>query len=88
MHQLIITTYLAIVANYEQFDDVNRFQPIGLDYAVPSADASAVANQLTTVVAYKIRYMDTAGKLVTLSFGLGKAIKLNTIIGPYFKKWK
>ena len=61
-------------------DDVNPFQPIGLDCAVPSADANAVSNQLTAVVTYKTRYMDTAGKPVTLSVGLDKAIKVNAII--------
>ena len=33
--------------------------------------------------------MDTASAPVELSFGLGKAIKVNAIIGlPTFKQWK
>ena len=89
LHQWIITTYPAIVASYEQFDDASPFQPIGFDCAVPSADASSISNQLTAVVTYKTRYVDTAGTPVELSFGLGKAIKVNAIIGlPTFKKWK
>ena len=58
LHQWIITTYPAIVASYEQFDDASPFQTIGLDCAVPSADASAISNQLTAVVTYKTRYVD------------------------------
>ena len=89
LHQWIMTTYPAIVANYEQFDDVNPFKPIELDCAVPSADAEAIANQLTAVVAYKTRYQKEDGTPVTLSFGLGTAIKVNVIIGlPTFRKWK
>ena len=45
LHQWIITTYPAIVASYEQFDDASPFQSIGLDCAVPSADFSAISNQ-------------------------------------------
>ena len=89
LHQWIITTYLAIVASYEQFDDASPLQPIGLDCAIPSADSSAISNQLTAIVTYKTRYVDTAGAPVELSFGLGKAIKVNVIIGlPTFKTWK
>ena len=89
LHQWIITTYLAIVASYEQFDDASPLQPIGLDCAVPSADSSAISDQLTAIVTYETRYVDTAGAPVELSFGLGKAIKVNVIIGlPTFKTWK
>ena len=89
LHQWIITTYPVIVASYEQFDDTVPFQPIGLDCAVPSADYSAISNQLTAVVTYKTRYVDTAGAPVELSLGLGKAITVNAIIGiPTFKTWK
>ena len=89
LHQWIITTYPAIVASYKQFDDAIPFQPIGLDCAVPSANSSAISNQLTAVVMYKTRYVDKAGTPMELSFGLGKAIKVNGIIGlPTFKTWK
>ena len=89
LHQWIMTTYPAIVDSYEQFDDATPFQPIGLDCAVPSADTNAIGNQLTAVVMYKTRYRDENGAPVTLSFGLGKAIKINAIIGlPTIKKWK
>ena len=86
LHQWTITTYPSIVISYEQFDDTDAFFPLALDCAVPSADADMVANKSTAVVTYKTRYTDNDGKPVTLSFGLGKAIKVNAIIGlPTFK---
>ena len=46
-------------------------------------------NKLTSVVTYKTRYTHIYSKPITLSFGLGKAIKVNAIIGlPTFKQWK
>ena len=89
LHQWIITTYPSIVLSYEQFDDSNAFCSLGLDCVVPSADADKVEKKLTAVVTYKTRYTDNYGKPITLSFGLGKAIKMNAIIGlPIFKQWK
>ena len=89
LYQWIFPTYPAIVSCYEQFNDASPFQPIVLDCAVPSVDASVISNQLTAVVTYKTRYVDTAGAPVELSFGLGQAIKVNAIIGlPTFKTWK
>ena len=88
LHQWIVTTYPTIVASFEQFDNANPFHPIGLNCAVPSANANAITNKLTAVVIYKTWYTDIDNKPVTLSFGLGKAITVNAIIGfPTFKKW-
>ena len=81
LYQWIITTYPSIVLSYEQFDDISAFCPLGLDCAVTSADANKVENKLTAVVTYKTRCTDNYGKHITLSFGLGKAIKVNAIIG-------
>ena len=48
-----------------------------------------MANQLIAVVTYKTRYTDNYGKPITLSFGLGKVIKVNAILVlPTFKQWK
>ena len=89
LHQWIITTYPTIVASNEQFDDASPFQPVGLDCDVPSADSSAVSNQLTAVVTYKTRYVDKTGAPKELSFDLDKAITVNNIIGFLtFKTWK
>ena len=47
-----------------------------------------MANQLIVVVTYKTRFTENDGKPITLSFGLGKAIKVNAIIGLLtFKQW-
>ena len=41
------------------------------------------------VVKYKTRYVDKDNKPLTLSFGLGAAIRVNAIIGlPTFEEWK
>ena len=89
LHQWIITTYPSIVLSYEHFDDSNAFCSLGLDCAVPSVDADKVEKKLTAVVTYKTRYTDNYSKPITLSFGFGKAIKVNAIIGlPIFKQWK
>ena len=34
IHQLLITKYLEIVHHYEQFDDINPFEPIMLEGAL------------------------------------------------------
>jgi hypothetical protein len=61
-----------------------------LDCAVPTNDTdSNLDNQLTAVVTYKTRYIKADGTNVMLSFGLGKDIQVNTIIGlPQIKAWK
>jgi len=89
LHQWIITTYPSIVLSYEQFDDINASCPLGLDYVVPPAGADKVEKKLTAVVTYKTRYTENYSKPIALSFGLGKAIKVNAIISlPTFKQWK
>ena len=50
LHQWIITNNMHIVDSYEQYDNDNPFNPITLDYAVPSSDSDKVANKLTAVV--------------------------------------
>ena len=89
LHQLIISQYYEIVASYEQFDDSNPFIPISLDCAILSSQAEKEASKLTAVVTYKTCYQDKEGNNITLSFGLGLAIKVNPIVGlTTFHKWK
>ena len=61
-----------------------------MDVAVPTDDAdNNLDNQLTAVVTYKTRYTMADGTNATLSFGLGKDIQVNAIIGlPQIKTWK
>ena len=48
-----------------------------------------MGNRLTAVVTYKTMYKDNDWNNLTLSFGLGAAVKVNTIIGlPTFKTQK
>ena len=68
LYQWIITTYPAIVESYEQLYDSNPFHQIGLDCAVLSANASDIADHLSTVVIYKTQYTNTDNKPVTFSF--------------------
>ena len=89
LHQWVITQHPHLVESYEQFDDANPFRPITLDCAVPQSEAEKTTGKLTAVVTYKTRYMDEQGKRLTLSFGLGAAIRVNAIIGlPTLRKWK
>ena len=60
-----------------------------MDCAIPSSQAETDAGKLLAVVTYKTIYRPTAGKMMTLSFGLGKAILVIAIIGlPTFREWK
>ena len=47
------------------------------------------SGKLTVVVTYKTRYHTSNGEKITLSFGLGEAIKVNTMLGlPTFRALK
>ena len=59
-----------------------------MDFALPSSQAEKDADKFSAVVTYKTRYHNAAGKVVTLSFGIGKAITVNANIGlPTFREW-
>ena len=89
LHMWIMTNYLETVESYDCHDDTDEFQPITLDCFVPSSAAEKDAIKLSDVVTYKTRYHDKNGKMITLSFGLGEAISINTIIGlSTFRGWK
>ena len=89
VHQYIITRYPDLVDSYEEYSDENPFQPVLLDCAVedltPRDDAHG---KLTAVVRYKSCYTDTNGKPILISFGLGKDVAVNAIVGiPFIKQW-
>ena len=67
----IITTYPEIVHRYEHYVDVKPFQPILLDCAIPTSNATLNKNKLTTVVTYYTRYVDCDGNKLKISFGFG-----------------
>ena len=85
LHQWIITTKPEIVHNYIQFDDENPFYSIifkctlGQDSNVPLPDK--LDGKLTAIVTYKTLYVDENDNSVHLSFGLGRDVTVNVIIG-------
>ena len=89
VHQYIITKYPELVDSYEEYSDENPFQPVLLDCAVedltPRDDAHG---KLTAVVRYKSCYTDVNGDPILISFGLGKDVAVNAIVGiPFIKQW-
>ena len=89
IHQYIITKHPSIVAEYIQFDDNNPFDPIRLECAVPQlALSDEKQGCLTAIVRYFTKYTHKDGKPVILSFGLGKDVTVNAIIGlPTLRQW-
>ena len=85
LHQWIITTKPEIVHNYIQFDDENPFYSIIFkctlvqDSNVPLPDKQD--EKLTAIVTYKTLYVDENYNSVHLSFGLGRDVTVNFIIG-------
>ena len=89
VHQWIMTQYPELVAEYIQYDDENPFQPLKLECAVKDlAKADDLSSKLTAIVRYWTRYKEPNGKRAMLSFGLGKDIAVNSIIGiPTIRRW-
>ena len=73
-----------------EFDDIDKFEPSGLNCTM--ADIKDVENnvgKLTAFVTYYTRYTSVDKLPILLSFGLGKEIAANAIIGkPTLKEWK
>ena len=89
VHQWIMTQYPEIVAEYVQYDDEQPFQPLKLECAVkdiPTQDD--LSGNLTAIVRYWTRYTEPNGQRAVFSFGLGRDIAVNSIIGvPTIRKW-
>lgn len=96
LHQWIISTYPEIVVAYEEFNDPNPFEPLGLQCAVSKefmcddTDPSlALADCLTAVVTYRTSYVWPDGSPVTVTIGLGDNVAVKVIFGkPLLKHWK
>jgi hypothetical protein len=96
LHQWIVSTYPDIVVAYEEFNDPNPFEPLGLQCAVSKefmcddADPSlALADCLTAVVTYRTAYTWPDGSPVTVTIGLGDNVAVKAILGkPLLKRWK
>ena len=52
VHKWVITTYPYIVKHYIQFDDKDKFEPLGLNFAVNDVNVG----KLTAIVIYYTRY--------------------------------
>ena len=60
-----------------------------LDCAIPASESEKNTGKLSAVVTYKTRYKKSDGNMMTISFGLGEAIKANAILGlPIFHEIK
>ena len=71
-----------MVVQYEECNDNRPFTPLGLDCAIPTADAAnSLDGKLTAVVTYATRYKLPNGEYATVKFGLGKDITVNAIVG-------
>ena len=84
---MIITTNPDIANSYIRFDGEKHFDPICLNCALGEENKN-LKGKLTFLVTLKTRYKDVNKKSVLLSFGLGKYIAVNSIIGkPSLNNW-
>jgi hypothetical protein len=69
--------------SFERFDDTNPFEPIKLGRAIRSPEDynESTHGQLTAVIHYRTPYSDHEGNPITISFGLGNGMTVNTILG-------
>jgi hypothetical protein len=72
-----------LVASFERFDDSNPFEPIKLGGAIrnPADYNESTHGQLTAVIRYHTPYCDNDSNPITISFGLGNDMTVNTILG-------
>ena len=89
VHKWVIITYPYIVKNYIQFDDKDKFEPLGLNCAVKDIkDVGNNVGKLTTIVTYYTRHTSVNNLPILFSFGLGNEVAVNAIIGkPMLKEW-
>ena len=90
VHKCIATKFPSIVAEWIEYNDDTPFDPIKLDCAVEDNGSSqSEYGHLTHIVRYFTPYTYSDGSPVFLSFGLGKSVSVNAIIGlTDIRKWK
>ena len=82
VHQWIATTHPQVVRSWIDFDDKDRFEPLALNCAVEDRMVATNNNgKLTAMVSCYTRYLTLDKMLVIVSFGLGKDVAVNAIIG-------
>jgi len=89
LHQWIMTKHPHTVAEYIQYDDDEPFEPIKLSCAVDDLKTiEAEHGKLTAIVRYWTKYT-LNGRPAIISFGLGRDVAVNSIIGlPTLKQWQ
>jgi hypothetical protein len=72
-----------LVASFECFDDANPFKTIKLGGVIchPDNYSASLHGQFTTIIHYKIPYIDMDGNPIYIYFGLSNDIIVNTILG-------
>ena len=98
VHQWIMTAHPELVVDFIMYNDSNPFQPVQLLCALKNEDSTEnhtqaeidIANSLCAIVRYRTPFFYTdTDKACILSFGLGKNVTVNSILGlPQLKLWK
>ncbi len=91
IHKYVFTNFPECVHSYEEYNDDNPFTPISLEGV--TADEESTVNfengKLTALVRYHTRYVNEKKENELLSFGLGRGIAVNGLIGlPTLRAWK
>ena len=85
VHQWIMTSKPEIVLDYKECTDPEGFQHLLLEGVTSELSHDDDIGKLTSIVTYRTRYPAPADKI---SFGLGKSVGVNGIIGlPTLKDW-
>ena len=82
-HCWIMHQYPHLVSEFIMFNDHNPFEPIKLSGAVTNPDNYDIDThgQLTGIIRYFTPYLDLHNQPITISFGLGENVAVNSIIG-------
>ena len=82
-HCWIMHQYPHLVSEFIMFNDHNPFEPIKLSGAVTNPDNYDIDThgQLTGIIRYFTPYLDLYNQPITISFGLGENVSVNSIIG-------
>ena len=90
LHQWMNTNHPETVVFYEEYTDSNLVVPLKLDCAIPTnEDTNNCNGQVTAVVTYRNCYILPNGDHITVTFGPGKDMQVNAILGiTQLKEWR
>ena len=88
VHQWLMTEHPHLVTEYIQYDDTTPFQPLQLACAVRDLEkAESMHGKLAAIICYWLQYQ-VNDKHITLFFGLGADVAVNSIVGlPTLRQW-